>query len=234
MTRPPELPGVEIIVIHSGGMDSSLCLALAVEEFGADRVLSLGFDYGQRHADEMQRAERIAEWFGVRRYVVEIGCYSALTHNALMDAGVPIEHVAGSAPNTLVMGRNGLMVRLAAILAHQLGVGVLSTGVIGVEAANSGYGDCTREYMDLMQQILRLDLGNGALEVRTPLIEMTKCETMELGYRLGCLEFLLDETVTCYEGLPRWGCGDCPACRLRNDGIRQFVAATPGFGVPFD
>jgi len=233
MTDVKKLQGIRTVVIHSGGMDSSLCLALAVRDFGADSVLSLGFDYGQRHGDELERAQRIAEWFGVRRYVVRIGCYGELTQNALMDASIPIEHREGEDPNTLVVGRNGLMVRLGAILADQLGADSVYTGVIGVEAANSGYRDCTREYMDLMEQIVRLDLGRSDFEVRTPLVDMTKKETMDLGYELGCLEFLLDVTVTCYEGVAHAGCGTCPACRLRNEGIREFLTARPGFALPW-
>ncbi len=233
MTDVKEFRGIQTVVVHSGGMDSSLCLALAVREYGADAVLSLGFDYGQRHGDELRRAQQIADWFGVRRYVVRIGCYGELTQNALMDASIPIEHREGEDPNTLVVGRNGLMVRLAAILADQLGAASVYTGVIGVEAANSGYRDCTRDYMDLMEQILRMDLGRGDFEVRTPLVDMTKKETMDLGHALGCLEFLLDATVTCYEGIPHAGCGVCPACLLRNEGVREFVRENPGFEVPF-
>ena len=233
MTDVKELQGIQTIVIHSGGMDSSLCLALAVRDYGAEGVLSLGFDYGQRHEDELERARSIAEWFGVRRYVVRIGCYGELTHNALMDASIPIEHEFGEDPNTLVVGRNGLMVRLGAILAEQLGAGSVYTGVIGVEAANSGYRDCTREYMDLLEQVLRIDLGRSDFEVRTPLVDMTKKETMDLGYELGCLEFLLDATVSCYEGVAHAGCGGCPACQLRNAGLRNFAAENPDFALPF-
>lgn len=227
-----EIEGVEAIVVHSGGMDSSLCLALAVREYGAGRVLSLGFDYGQRHRDELRRAGNIAGYFGVRRYVVEIGCYGALTRNALIDAGVAITHEAGQAPSTLVMGRNGLMARLAAILGEQIGAHVIYMGVIGVEAANSGYRDCTRAYMDRMQAILRVDVGHDALEIRTPLVDMTKAETMALGHALGCLDYLLDETVTCYRGVARRGCGDCPACALRNAGVAEFLAAHPAVEPP--
>jgi len=227
MTGVKNIEGIQTVVIHSGGMDSSLCLALAVRDFGASGVLSLGFDYGQRHADELERAQRIADWFGVRRYVVSIGCYGELTRNALMDASIPIEHRDGEDPNTLVVGRNGLMVRLGAILAEQLGAASVYTGIIGVEAANSGYRDCTRDYMDLMEQILRLDLGLVDFEVRTPLVHMTKKETMDLGYELKCLEFLLDVTVTCYEGVPGAGCRKCPACLLRNEGVREWVDGQP-------
>ncbi len=227
------LTGIEAIVLHSGGMDSSLCLASAVQTHGARTVLSLGFDYGQRHGDELERAERIAAHFGVRRHVVEVGCYRWLTRNALMDAGIPIAHVDGEAPNTLVVGRNGLMLRLAAILADQIGTRILYAGVIGVEAANSGYRDCTRDYVDRVEALLRIDLGDDDFEVRTPLVDMTKAETMEFGFQLGCLEVLLDETVTCYEGIPHAGCGVCPACKLRNEGLVKFGRIRPEFVIPY-
>lgn len=233
MSDTPDLVGIETIVVHSGGMDSSLCLALAVRDFGREHVLSLGFDYGQRHDIELERAAQIAEWFGVQRYVVDLSFYSSLTKNALMDASIPIRHVEGDSPNTLVVGRNGLMVRLAAILAGQFGAGSVYAGVIGVDGANSGYRDCSREYMDLVQAALRLDLADDTFEVRTPLVEMTKKETMELGHELGCLEFLLETTVTCYRGVPLAGCGKCPACRLRNEGIRRFVQEHPEVKVPW-
>lgn len=228
------LADVEAIVLHSGGMDSSLCVAHAVERYGAERVLSLGFAYGQRHSDELVRAERIAEHFGVRRHVVELRFYASLTRNALMDADMPFEQRPGEAPNTLVTGRNGLMMRLGAILAEQLGARILYAGVIGVEAANSGYRDCTRHYVDLIQDILRLDLGDARFEIRTPLVHMTKAETMEFGLALGCLPFLLEATVTCYDGIPLAGCRRCQACELRNEGLAVFLAEHPDFVAPFD
>ena len=234
MSQTPDFAGIETIVVHSGGMDSSLCLALAVRDFGQEHVLSLGFDYGQRHDIELERARQIAKWFGVLRYEVDLGFYSSLTKNALMDASIPIRHVEGEGPNTLVVGRNGLMVRLAAILAGQIGAASVYVGVIGVDGANSGYRDCSREYMDLVQAALRLDLADDSFEIRTPLVEMTKKETMELGYELGCLEFLLETTVTCYRGVPLAGCGECPACNLRNAGIRDFIEDRPEVRVPWD
>lgn len=223
---------IAAVVTHSGGMDSSLCLALAVREFGADQVLSLGFKYGQRHDDELEAASTIADWFGVRRLVVPISSLQEVTSNALMDSSIEIAHHEG-APNTLVLGRNGLMARLSAIHAAQVGTNVIYMGIIGVEAANSGYRDCTRAYMDLMEQILRMDLNDQDFEIRTPLVDMTKMETMKLGHELACLDFLLRETITCYEGLKLAGCRVCPACRLRNEGLRQFALVHVDLELPF-
>ncbi len=221
------------IIVHSGGMDSSLCLALAIREHGADNVLSLSFRYGQRHSNELDRAAHICQTWGVDHIVIPLLCLSEITEDALTNHALPIEHREGEAPNTLVVGRNGLMARLASIHAHHLGARCIYMGVIEVESANSGYRDCSRDYMDRMQDIMRIDLGVPDFEIRTPIVKMTKRETMELGHRLGVLGFLLEHTITCYNGLPHAGCGTCPACLLRNEGIRQFRDERPDFDVPF-
>lgn len=228
---------IETIVIHSGGMDSSLCLAQAVlEDFGdPSKVLSMSFTYGQRHSEECKRAKEIAAHFGVRNMVVDISCLKKVTDNALMNEGIPIQHEEGKPPNTMVIGRNGLMARIGAIYAHRLGVHSIYMGVIEVEHGGDGVGyrDCSRDYMDKMQEILRMDLADPAFEIRTPIVFMTKRQTMDLGHGLGVLEYLLDRTITCYEGLPLAGCRKCPSCILRNDGLREFLADHPEFVSPF-
>jgi len=215
------------IVVHSGGMDSSICLAHAIREFGLDQVLSLTFSYQQRHSIEIQQARLISDRWGVDHAELDISCLSQITANSLTRHDRPISKRPGEVPNSLVLGRNGLMARLAAIHGHSLGVRVIYMGVIEVESANSGYRDCSRFYMDLMQKILRIDLADPEFEIRTPLIFMTKQETLELAGQLGVLEFLLEETITCYEGLPKEGCQKCPACLLRNEGIIQYLKKNP-------
>lgn len=221
------------VVIHSGGMDSSLCLALAVKEFGAENVLSLSFSYSQRHSIELERAQKIASYFKVDNIVLEINCLSQITESALTNSNIKIEHQEGMAPNTLVVGRNGLMARLASIHAHSLGANCVYMGVMELEAANSGYRDCSRSYMDIVQTALRLDFDNSGFEIRTPLVSMTKKETMELGHQLGVLEFLLETTVTCYEGIEKEGCLKCPACKLRNQGLKLFTLENPVFNYSY-
>jgi 7-cyano-7-deazaguanine synthase len=215
------------VVVHSGGMDSSLCLALAVQEFGADSVLSLSFDYDQRHSEELNRAREISEYFKVDHAELNLTCLGQITESALIGNKKTIEHKKGEAPNTLVAGRNGLMARLAGIHAHSLGAHASYLGVMELEAANSGYRDCSRAYMDIIESALRLDFADPSFEIRTPLVAMTKKETMELGHKLGCLEYLLENTITCYEGIPKEGCGKCPACKLRNEGLKIFSLEHP-------
>ena len=222
------------VVVHSGGMDSSLSLALAIREFGAQDVASLTFSYGQRHSLELQAAERICHNWGVFHTVIPLDFMSNITNNALINASENIIHNPGEAPNTLVVGRNGLMARLSAIYAHNLGGNSIYMGVIAVDSANSGYRDCSREYMDMMQDILRIDLDDKDFEIRTPVFDMTKKETMILGYELGVLKYLLQETISCYKGIPRQGCQECPACKLRNEGILEFLNEHPNFEMPYN
>lgn len=215
------------VVVHSGGMDSSLCLSLAIKEFGADNVLSLSFIYGQRHSVELDRAREISKYFKVDHTELSIDCLAQITESALIGSDKKIEHEKGKAPNTLVVGRNGLMARVAGIHAHSLGAKCIYMGVMELEEANSGYRDCSRKYMDVIQSALRMDFDDSTFEIRTPLVSMTKKETMELGHKLGVLEYLLENTITCYEGIPKEGCLKCPACKLRNEGLKIFSLEHP-------
>jgi 7-cyano-7-deazaguanine synthase len=215
------------VVVHSGGMDSSFCLGLAAREFGADNVLSLSFTYGQRHAVELDRARKISYYFKVDHVELDLGCLAKITESALIGNNQKIEHKSGEAPNTLVVGRNGLMARLAGIHAHSLGAKCIYMGVMELESANSGYRDCSRAYMDLIEKALRMDFADEKFEIRTPLIHMNKKESMELGHELGVLDYLLETTITCYEGIEKEGCMKCPACKLRNQGLKIFSIEHP-------
>lgn len=209
---------LDAVTVHSGGMDSSICLALAIQEFGKEKVLSLGFDYGQRNDPELTQAKKICQKFGVERHVIAIPCLKDISENSMTNHNLAIEQ------NTLVLGRNGLMARLAAIYAHEKGADQIFMGIMELEVANSGYRDCSRHYMNLMQEILRIDLDNPEFMIRTPLVQMTKAETMALANQMGHLDFLWENTITCYEGLPKEGCKMCPACKLRNAGMAEFLA----------
>lgn len=221
------------VVIHSGGMDSSICLALAIQEFGVSAVTSLSFSYSQRHSIELQQAKKIALSWRVDHHIISLDFFSSITNNALIDSSKPILHENNKAPNTLVLGRNGLMARLGAIFAHEQQAPIIYMGVMELESANSGYRDCSRAYMDLKQEILRQDLGNPHFEIRTPLVYKTKKESLEIAHNLGVLSFLLEETITCYEGKPYIGCKVCPSCKLRNEGLKAFSLAYPHIQLPY-
>lgn len=221
------------IVVHSGGMDSSICLALAIRQFTAETVLSLSFSYHQRHSTELESARLISQEWGVEHALIDLSVLSHLTRDAMTDKSVSIRWGEGHVSTTLTVGRNGLMARLAAIHAHQLGAGCIYMGVMEEEAIEVGYRDCSKEYIALKQQILRIDLGNPDFEIRTPLISLRKEQTMELAHNLRILPYLLEKTVSCYEGKPRIGCQQCPACFLRNRGLAQFKEANPEVVLPY-
>lgn len=215
------------VVINSGGMDSAICLALAIQEFGKDAILGLSFNYEQRHVPELAQAAKICRDWKVDHTILTINCMKSITDNALINNTLKIEERENAPPNTLVVGRNGLMARLGAIHAEYLGAHCIYMGIIGVDGNFSGYRDCSREYMDLKQQLLRIDLNDPLFEIRTPLVHMTKKETLEVAHRLGVLNYLLENTITCYEGIPFHGCQVCPACKLKNKGIEEFKEAHP-------
>jgi len=221
------------IVVFSGGMDSSLCLALAKEQFGAQNVLAMSFTYGQRHLVELDCAKKICLEWEIDHIVINLNCLNEITENALTNNQIDIEHRKGKSPNTLVVGRNGLMARIAGIHAEHIGAKCIFMGIIEVEEANSGYRDCSRKYMDIIQAALRLDLNNQEFEIKTPLVYMTKKQTMELGYEMGVLHYLVENTITCYEGIDKEGCQKCPSCKLRNEGLKLFSKDHPDFNFSF-
>lgn len=215
------------IVVHSGGMDSSICLALAIEKYGAEHVLSMTFTYGQRHSVEVERAKKICKDWDVDHILVNLDCMQALTTSSLIGNKLEIKHEEGKTPNTMVVGRNGLMARIASIHADHLGASSIFMGVIELEEANSGYRDCSRKYMDIVQAALRVDFANPDFEIKTPLVYMNKKQTLDAAYHMGKLEYLLENTISCYEGKDGYGCGECPACELRNEGIQEFLDHNP-------
>lgn len=224
----------ETVVVHSGGMDSSICLALAVKEFGNARVVSLSFDYGQRHSMELEAAKTISAFFQVEHEVLPVDALPMIQESSLTDKTIAIKKGGPSEPpNTMVLGRNGLFIHLAAIYAFSRGIQRIDLGVIGTEDGNSGYRDCSQEYISLMEQVIRLDVDSTSFRIHTPLIQMTKLATLELANNLQVLQFLLENTVTCYEGIGKQGCLKCPSCLLRNQSLLQFATAHPQVVLPY-
>jgi 7-cyano-7-deazaguanine synthase len=216
------------IVLHSGGMDSSICLALAAREYGPSHVLSLGFNYHQRHTVELQAAEKIAADLGIRRKVIQVEPLPGWESSSLVNRQIAVRH-EGSIPNSFVLGRNGLFLMMTTPLIASLNARAVYAGVMEIEGH---YPDCSRKYIELVQSVMRIDLQNPEFVIQTPLISMTKMQTMELANSLNILDYLLEHTISCYEGIARLGCTKCPACRLRNNAIRQFYTSHPHLTLP--
>lgn len=215
---------MKAVVVLSGGQDSATALALAVRRHGADAVAAITFEYGQRHSLETKYARALAKRFGVAAHkVVRLDFYRRLTTNALMSADAPIAKKKGAAcPTTVVEGRNAFFLLAAAVWAKELGAAEIHTGVS--EADYSGYPDCRAAFIRSQEKTLRLALDTP-LKIVTPFMRMTKADEWALADRLGILDIVENETLTCYNGVPGKGCGRCPACRLRNRGYREFLAA---------
>lgn len=212
---------MKAIVLHSGGMDSSICLLLACKEFGKDHVVSLGFNYAQRHTSEINAARYIASHFGVKRVEIDLPKMPGWECSSLVNTTLSIKQ-EGAIPNSFVPARNGLFLLMAAPYAKAADAKTIYVGVMEQEGANSGYPDCSRQYIDLVQAVIRADLQDSAFRIETPLVHMSKAQTLEVAHSLGELEFLLEHTISCYEGISKEGCKICPACLLRNKGISDF------------
>ena len=218
---------MKAVVVLSGGQDSALCLALACRRFGRGETAAITFTYGQRHAIEVRYAKKLARHFAVAEHkLVRLDFYKSLTANALMDSAAAISEPAGlgtahpTPPNTVVEGRNAVFLQLAAVWAKTLGARYLYTGVS--EADYSGYPDCRETFVRAQQRALRLAL-DYPISIVTPFMHQTKAEEWALADRLGLLDFINRNTVTCYHGVPGEGCGECPACRLRNRGLQEYL-----------
>lgn len=208
------------LVVLSGGQDSTTCLYWAIDRFGADNVSSLTFDYGQRHRIELNAAREVAEFAAVPNVILPIDTFAALGGDALTDTDIVVgRNVAGDTelPNTFVPGRNLVFMTFAAAFAYQRGVSDLVTGV--AQTDYSGYPDCREETMQALCVALRLGMDTE-VRIHTPLMHLSKRETVELAQALGALPAMA-LTHTCYNG-ERPPCGNCPACELRAKG---FAAA---------
>ena len=211
---------MKAIVVLSGGQDSATCLALAVKKYGAEEVAAITFGYGQRHSVETKYARRLAKRFGIAAHkVVKLGFYGDLTTNALLDPTMKIRRRRLSPPNTVVEGRNAFFLLAASVWAKTLGATELYTGVS--QADYSGYPDCRAVFIKAQEKAIRLAL-DYPIRIVTPFMKMSKADAWALAAKLGIFDVIANETVTCYNGIPGKGCGTCPACKLRNRGLKEY------------
>ncbi|MEN7430359.1 7-cyano-7-deazaguanine synthase QueC [Chromobacterium sp. TRC.1.1.SA] len=213
------------LVVLSGGQDSTTCLYWALRRFGAGNVEAVTFDYGQRHRVELGCARKIAALAGVRQTVLPIDTFAAIGGNALTDAGIAPE--AGvrddnALPNTFVPGRNLVFLTFAAALAYTRGARHLVTGV--AQTDYSGYPDCRENTLKALEVALRLGM-DSRVELHTPLMYLSKAETVTLAQQVGALEALA-WSHTCYNGeVPP--CGHCASCELRALGFAEAGMPDP-------
>ena len=213
------------LVVLSGGQDSTTCLYWAIQTFGKANVSTLSFDYGQRHRIELDCAAKIAALAGVPNTVLPIDTFAAMGGDALTSADIEVESevddVSGL-PNTFVPGRNLIFLTFAAAFAYQRRIRHLVTGV--AQTDYSGYPDCREKTMQALQLALRNGM-ESSVEIHTPLMRLSKKETVELAVSLQAMDALA-LSHTCYNG-QRPACGKCPACELRAKGFAEAGIADP-------
>jgi 7-cyano-7-deazaguanine synthase len=221
--------GESALVVLSGGQDSTTCLYWAIDRFGRNAVSSLTFDYGQRHRVELECARKVASAAGVSNTCLPINTFSALGGDALTDRDIDVKNdidVTSGLPNTFVPGRNLIFLTFAAAFAYQGNIGNLVTGV--AQTDYSGYPDCRAATIESLQESIRLGMDSD-IRIHTPLMHLSKQETVELAVKLGALDAML-LTHTCYEG-QRPPCGKCPACLLRAKGFADAGVIDPLVGA---
>ena len=223
------------LVLFSGGQDSTACLAWALARFA--RVETLGFDYGQRHRVELDCRIRVRSEISAQfpqwaqrlgdDHLLDLSLLGQISDCALTQSRA-IELQANGLPNTFVPGRNLLFLSFAATLASRREATVLVGGMC--ETDFSGYPDCRDNTLKALQVALSLGL-DSAMTIETPLMFITKAQTWRLTYDLGgqaLNDLIIEHTHTCYLGdrthRQSWGygCGQCPACDLRQRGFEEF------------
>lgn len=224
------------LVLFSGGQDSTVCLAWALDRF--EHVETIGFDYGQRHAVELScRREVLAAFRGAfprwgprlgQDHLLDLTVLGAISETALTDDRA-ITFAASGLPSTFVPGRNLLFFSFAAAVAYRRGLKHLIGGMC--ETDYSGYPDCRDDTLKALQVALNLGMEQRFV-IHTPLMWIDKAATWALAEQLGgdvLLRIVKDDTHTCYFGdrtrLHDWGygCGECPACKLRAQGWEAYV-----------
>jgi len=214
------------LVLHSGGLDSSVALAMAVLEHGSDKTVSIGVNYGQRHSIELDYAKRFCDALGVERRVVQL---PTIQNSILTDPNAPIpkmsyDEIQGLSP-AYVPFRNGLMLSNVAAIAQAENFGVIYYGAHAEDAFNWAYPDCTPEFNGAMANAIYTGTNN-LVRLLTPFQWSKKDEIVFLGSRLSAP---LELTWSCYEGGGEDGkhCGECPTCIARKRAFEKAGIADP-------
>jgi 7-cyano-7-deazaguanine synthase len=222
---------VRAIVLLSGGLDS--CVTACIAKSEGYEIHALSFDYGQRHAVELEASRKIAGALGARQHLViridlgKIGG-SALTADIAVPHGRKEEQIESGIPVTYVPARNTIFLSYALAWAEVLEAADIFIGVNAVDY--SGYPDCRPEYISAFEAMANLAIkaaveGKMKIAIQTPLIHMTKAEIIRTGTELG-VDYRL--THSCYDPDPRGrACGDCDSCLLRKKGFREAGIPDP-------
>ena len=216
---------MKALVLFSGGLDSAVCLGLAVKEYGADQVLALSVYYGQKHRKELEAAEKLAAYYGVKRITLDLGEIFKGSSCSLLEGAqeeIPHEEYAeqlagtdGSPVSTYVPFRNGLFLSAAASVALSNGCDCIYYGAHADDAAGSAYPDTSAAFNKAISDAIYIGSGK-ALRIVAPFIDQPKSKVVAVGTEIG-VPFEL--SWSCYEGREK-ACGVCGTCR---DRLRAFA-----------
>lgn len=221
-----------VLVVFSGGQDSTTCLGQALAD--SHEVIALSFVYGQKHATEIEAAKDIiaelsVEGFEIMHHIMDLEpVLGKMQSSALVNHGdVTQPHpLLPNLPASFVPVRNALFLTVAFGLAIEFGCDAIYTGVCQTDY--SGYPDCRLEFVNALNFALNVGYASS-IEIVTPLMHLTKAQTFKLAEDVGALDLVLEHSMTCYNGDQTsnpWGkgCGECPACELRLTGWNEYQA----------
>lgn len=227
---------MKTIVLFSGGVDSTTCLAMAIERYGIDNVIPLSISYGQKHNKEIEAAKKILDYYGLKGMELDLSTIFRFSNCSLLahsDAEIPEETYAeqlqgtgGKPVSTYVPFRNGLFLSSAASLALSLGCDSIYYGAHQDDAAGNAYPDCSEVFNNAIQAAVYEGSGHQ-LQILAPFIQKTKAEVIRTGLKL---QVPYELTWSCYEGHEK-ACGKCGTCL---DRIRAFQANGVTDPIPYD
>lgn len=228
---------MKVLVLVSGGIDSTTCLALAVDKYGRENVSALSMYYGQKHDKELECAKKVADYYGVDYKELNLSSIFADSNCSLLSHSpeeIPKESYAsqldksGGAPvSTYVPFRNGLFLASAASIALSKECSLIYYGAHADDAAGNAYPDCSEAFNSSMNDAVYIGSGNQ-LRIEAPFVNMTKKDVVEKGLKLGVPYEL---TWSCYEGNDR-PCGVCGTCIDRRKAFEENGVADPLMAVP--
>lgn len=208
---------MKALVLFSGGLDSTVCLGMAVEKYGADQVMALSIHYGQKHKKELEASEKIAAHYGVQRISLDLGEVFKNSKCTLLEGAkeeIPhegyskqLEKTGGAPVSTYVPYRNGLFLSSAASVALSNGCEKIYYGAHADDAAGNAYPDTSIAFNKAITDAIRIGSGEE-LEIVAPFIDKTKAQVVEMGSKIN-VPFEL--TWSCYEGHEK-ACGTCGTC----------------------
>ena len=223
---------MKALVLFSGGLDSTTCLAMAVEKYKSENVTALCVFYGQKHKKEIESAEKIAEYYNVELIKLDLGKIFSFSSCSLLegsDEDIPLESYAeqlkktgGEPVSTYVPFRNGLFISSAASIALSKGCSVIYYGAHSDDAAGNAYPDCSDEFNEARGRAVYIGSGNQ-LKIEAPFVNLTKADVVRKGIEL---KVPYELTWSCYTGGEK-PCGKCGTCLDRQRAFEENGISDP-------